>query len=62
LLDTLTCPYIKDRTKKGLLKLYGIDDAALQDAIITKRRYWFTKWTNFNFGEELDYKRSLEVY
>lgn len=62
LLDSLTCPYIKDQTKKGLLKLYGVGDPALQTAIITKRRYWFTKWANFKFGEELDYKRSLEVY
>ncbi len=49
LLDSLTCPYIKDQTKKGLLKLYGVGDPALQTAIITKRRYWFTKWTNWVF-------------
>ena len=62
LLDSLTCPFIKPETKRFLLKLYGVDNAALQDAIIAKRRFWFTKWTEFDFGQELDLKRGLDVY
>ena len=62
LLDSLTCPFVKAETKRALLRLYGIKDPGLQDQVIAKRRFWFTKWTEFNFGQELDYKRSLEVY
>ncbi len=62
LFDSLACPYIKPETKNNILKIYGIADAAMQEAIISKRQYWFTKWTDFDFRKELDAKQSLEVY
>jgi len=61
-LDTLVCPYISSRTKSTLLDLYGFSDHALQTSIINKRKYWFTKWDDFDFGKELDAKQSQEVY
>ena len=60
--DMLTCPYISKDTKRTLLKKYGISDTNLQDDIICKRKYWFMKWTDFDFAKELDAKRSSEVY
>jgi hypothetical protein len=30
--------------------------------IIGREENWFTRWTDFDFGDELDAKRSLEVY
>jgi hypothetical protein len=62
LLDILACPYVKLQTKKEILRIYGIKDEPLQEAIIAKRKYWFTKWTDFDFGEELDTKQGQEVY
>jgi hypothetical protein len=62
LLDCLTCPYIKIATKYEILKVYGITNLAMQNAIISRRKYWFTKWTAFDFSRELDAKQSLEVY
>ncbi|MGD0697050.1 MAG: antiviral reverse transcriptase Drt3b [Terriglobia bacterium] len=62
LLDILACPYVKLQTKKEILRIYGIKDEPLQEAIIAKRKYWFTKWTDLDFGEELDAKQSQEVY
>jgi hypothetical protein len=62
LLDSMTCPYLRTATKKEILKIYGIVDEALQESVIKKRKYWFTKWSDFDFGQELDAKRSQEVY
>lgn len=62
LFDTLACPYISQDLKQRLLELYDIYDPLLQNSIISYRPYWFTKWSNFNFGKELDAKRSQEVY
>ncbi len=62
LLDCLTCPYLKTATKKEILRLYGIVDDAMQESVINYRKYWFTKWSDFDFGQELDAKRSQEVY
>lgn len=62
LFDCLTCPYLDLKFKKEILSLHGVSDSALQDKIIDKRKYWFTKWTGFDFGKELDAKISLEVY
>lgn len=45
LLDTLSCPYVSQVTKRSLLSLYEIDDNDLQDLIVNFRPYWFTKWT-----------------
>jgi hypothetical protein len=62
LLDSLACPYLKPQTKRAILDIYGISGNAVQAEIIAKRKYWFTKWTAFNFGKELDFKQSQEVY
>ena len=34
----------------------------IQEEIINKRKYWFTKWDDFKLKEELEAKRSMEVY
>jgi hypothetical protein len=62
LLDTLTCPHIDQAVKCDILKMYGIKNGPLQQAIIRKRQFWFTKWTGFDLGKELDAKQSLDVY
>lgn len=63
LFDTLAYPYVDiERIKRKLLKLYRIADLGLQDKIISARQNWFTKWTDFDFGKELDAKKSQEVY
>lgn len=48
--------------KRKLLGLYQIRDHQLQDKIINSKTNWFTKWTDFKFGKELDSKLSQEVY
>lgn len=62
LFDILTCPYLEQNFKQEILTLHDVTDAAIQTEIINKRKYWFTKWTDFDFGEELDAKHSQEVY
>lgn len=62
LFDCLSCPYLDLPFKKQLLVLHGIETHALQEAIIKKRKHWFTKWQDFDFGKELDAKHSQEVY
>lgn len=71
LMDMLTCPYTDDittkdkekkyRYKKKLLSLAGVNPAN-HIGIIEKENFWFTKWTDFKFGKELESKRSQEVY
>lgn len=60
--DMLSCPYITDATKRTLLKKYDITNRKIQDDVIRKRKFWFTKWTEFDFAKELDAKKSSEVY
>jgi len=48
--------------KRKILVLYKITDTYLQDEIIKARVNWFTTWTDFDFGKELDAKQSQEVY
>jgi hypothetical protein len=64
LFDLLVCPYLNRDFKNKLLTLYGVPTRAgrLRTAIIEQRDYWFTKWTNFDFGKELEAKKSQEVY
>lgn len=50
----------KYKYKKDLLSLLAIDDN--QIILIEQERFWFTKWTEFDFGLELQAKRSQEVY
>ncbi len=67
LLDMVSCPFIKEDTKRTILGLYGINDRN-QNSIFAfhntgkSKRMWFTTWEGFNFGKELDSKRSQEVY
>lgn len=64
LFDLLVCPYLDRPFKNKLLTLYGIQTSSgqLRTAMIEKREYWFTKWTDFDFGKELNAKKSQEVY
>ncbi len=48
--------------KRRLLDLYKVTDVILQNEIIEARNNWFTTWTDFDFGKELDAKQSQEVY
>jgi hypothetical protein len=71
LMDMLTCPFIDDYTKatkderyqykKKLLSLSGIDSSK-HIGIIEMENFWFTKWKDFEFGNELASKKSQEVY
>lgn len=71
LFDMISCPYLNNNTKitkdekyqfkKKLLSLAGVDSAH-HIGLIEKERFWFTKWTDFNFRKELESKRSQEVY
>jgi hypothetical protein len=62
LFDLLSCPYIDDGFKKDLLARYNITDDLQQNAMLKRTEYWFTKWTDFDFGKELEAKKSQEVY
>ena len=63
LFDLLAYSYIDITTiKKELLTLYKVTDVTLQNEIIRARNNWFTTWTDFDFGKELDAKQSQEVY
>ncbi|KJD34995.1 reverse transcriptase [Tamlana sedimentorum] len=50
----------KYKYKKELLSLVDIKDN--QITLIEQEKFWFTKWTEFDFGLELQAKRSQEVY
>lgn len=50
----------KYKYKKEILNLLNI--ATNQIELIESEKYWFIKWTNFDFGMELQAKRSQEVY
>ena len=63
LFDLLAYTYIDITTiKRKLLSLYLVTDATIQNDIIKARSNWFTTWTDFDFGKELDAKQSQEVY
>jgi hypothetical protein len=63
LFDLIAYSYIDITTiKRKLLILYKVTNATLQDDIIKARSNWFTTWTDFDFGRELDAKQSQEVY
>lgn len=63
LFDLLAYSYIDITTiKRKLLSLYLVTDATIQNDIIKARSNWFTTWTDFDFGKELDAKQSQEVY
>jgi retron-type reverse transcriptase len=62
LLDLIVCPYVRDETKLALGEVFGLDGADLR-SVRQANDYWFTAWGDeFDFGKELDAKRSREVY
>lgn len=62
MLDTIACPYVSEQSKRDVLALFGISEAARQTSLIRKRKYWFAKWTSFDIQTELDIKLGQEVY
>lgn len=62
LFDLIVCPYLDQVFKDKLFRLFEIIDPITQEKIIKERKYWFTKWSNFEIGKELDTKQGLEVY
>lgn len=60
-LDLIACPYINISFKKSLLFKYGIEQQKVKK-IISKNKFWFTKWNEFDFAKELDAKLSKDVY
>lgn len=61
LFDLCSCPYLDDNYKKELLSSYDVEDS-IKSVIIGYQENWFTKWANFNFVNEIEAKRSQEVY
>lgn len=62
LMDLMSCPYIEMSFKKGLLKKFGITDGMKQEKIVKFQKQWFIKWEDFNLVNELEMKKSQEVY
>ena len=68
LFDLISCPYVSEAKKYKALAGFGVADVALAKDIIEftgvagESQLWFTSWLNFDFGKELDAKRSQEVY
>ena len=50
----------KFKSKKDVLNLLEIK--SYQDRLIESEKYWFIKWNDFDFGMELQAKKSQEVY
>jgi hypothetical protein len=62
LLDLISCPYIDIKYKKQLLIYFSVTDTNEQMAIINDRKNWFIKWKDFNLANEMEMKKSQEVY
>lgn len=62
LMDSLTCPYLEESFRCELLSIFNINDVAVQTKIIYFKKYWFIKWNDFNFVNEMESKKSQEVY
>ena len=60
-LDLQCCPYVGASTKN---ELFGHFSKVASDELSIHRsaKYWFTNWENFDLSEELDKKRTREVY
>lgn len=61
-LDLLSCPYVSKECKLKLMDLWGLSGKVKASDFLAINNYWFTKWVDFDLAEELDRKRSLEVY
>ncbi len=60
-LDLQCCPHVDVKTKNTLFGHFS--ENALDELSIQKSaKYWFTNWENFDLSEELDKKRTREVY
>ena len=59
LLDSLTCPYLEEEFK---IELLGTLDIENKSEIIEFSDCWFIKWKNFNLANEIESKKSQEVY
>jgi len=60
-LDLQCCPYVSASAKtklSGYFSLSAVDAASIKNSA----KYWFTNWDNFDLSEELDKKRTREVY
>ena len=70
LLDLLACPYVTSEEKKKLLSQRGVKKTKIQDKIVQLVSMcnsstipgWFCSWKDFDFHNELDSKRSYDVY
>ena len=62
--DTLVCPFVDNKFKREVMVLFNIPLPLHFDMLNFKKekKYWFTKWDNFNLAKELTAKKSLEVY
>lgn len=61
LFDILSCPFLDSPFKKEMLSLHQVPED-LHQQIINFREIWFTKWEDFDFFNELEAKKSKEVY
>ena len=68
LFDLISCPYVPDDKKRKAIELFDVTDPLLVNDMIAfsdsdgRPQRWFTNWYDFDFGKELDAKRSQEVY
>lgn len=62
--DILVCPFVDNKFKREIMVLFNIPVHLHFDMLNFKKekKYWFTKWDNFNLAKELTAKKSLEVY
>ncbi len=63
--DILVCPYLEAKFKREVLGLFLIIDSEEQNLLLNfykRQKYWFTKWDNFNFADELEAKIAHEPY
>lgn len=68
-LDFTSCPYVSTQSKHKVLKdAFNIPSQMRRENLINRKnkngkpQQWFTTWFNFDYGEELDAKKSFEVY
>ncbi|SMM98505.1 Sll1503 protein [uncultured Candidatus Thioglobus sp.] len=62
LLDLLSCPFIDKTHKKKYLAYFDITKDNTQERYIKLNDRWFIQWENFNLSEEMERKKSQEVY
>ena len=63
--DFISCPYISEHTKDEILKHFSITEQSHKTALnnLTKlTKNFFITWEGFDLNQELDRKRSLDVY